>query len=131
MNDELLFNSYRASVWDDEKVLEAISGESESQPIMSDYIVHGILQARILERVVIPFYRESSPGIEPRSSTLHADSLPAESPGKPKLVAMVVKQHEWTTLEVQWLRLHASLVEELRSFMPCSPKKRKEKIQHE
>ena len=95
MNEELLFNSYRASVWDDEKVLKAISGESESQTVMSDCRVHGILQARILEWVVIPFYRESSPGIEPRSSTLQANSLPAESPGKPKLVVMVVKQHEW------------------------------------
>ena len=95
MSEELLFNSYRASVWDDEKVLEAISGESESQPVMPNCRVHGILQARILDWVVIPFYRGSSPGIEPRSSTLQADSLPAESPGKPKLVVMVVKQHEW------------------------------------
>ena len=60
-----MFNSYRASVWDDEKVLEAISGESESQPVMSDYIVHGILQARILEWEVILFYRESSQGLNP------------------------------------------------------------------
>ena len=122
-----MFNSYRASVWDDEKVLEAISGESESQPVMSDYIVHGILQARILEWEVILFYRESSPGIEPRSSTLQADSLPAETPGKPKLVVMDVKQHEWTSLEVQWLRLHASLVEELRSFRPYIQKKKEKK----
>ena len=74
--------------------------KSESCSVMSDSLQshgldHGILQARILEWVVIPFYRESSPGIEPRSSTLQADSLPAESPGKPKLVVMVVKQHEW------------------------------------
>ena len=94
MNEKLLFNSYRASVGDDEKVLEAISGESESQPVMSDCIVHGILQARILKWLVIPFYRGSSPEIEPRSSTLQEDSLPAESSGKPKLVVMVVKQHE-------------------------------------
>ena len=94
MNEKLLFNSYRASVWDDEKVLEAISGESESQPVMSDCIVHGILQARTLKWLVIPFYRGSSPEIEPRSSTLQADSLPAEPSGKPKLVVMVVKQHE-------------------------------------
>ena len=44
-----------------------------------DYTVHGIIQARILERVAIPFSRGSSqPGIEPRSPTLQADSLPAE-----------------------------------------------------
>ena len=36
-------------------------------------------QARILEWVAMP-----NPGIEPRSSTLQADSLPSEPPGKPK-----------------------------------------------
>ena len=47
--------------------------------------VHGILQARILEWVVVPFSRGSSnPGIEPRSSALQVDSLSAELPGKPK-----------------------------------------------
>ena len=50
-----------------------------------NYTVHGILQARILEWVAFPFSRDlSNPGIEPRSSTLRADSLPAEPPGKPK-----------------------------------------------
>ena len=45
--------------------------------------VHGILQARILERVAFPFSRESSqPRIEPRFSALQADSLPAELQGK-------------------------------------------------
>ena len=44
-----------------------------------DHIVHGILQARILAEVAFP-----SPGIEPRSPTLQADSLPAEPQGKPK-----------------------------------------------
>ena len=54
-----------------------------------DYTVHGVLQARILEWVDIPFSRGSSqplqgsPGIEPRSPTLQEDSLPAEPPGKP------------------------------------------------
>ena len=46
--------------------------------------VHGILQARILEWVAVPFSRGSKPGIEPRSPTVQADSLPAELPGKPK-----------------------------------------------
>ena len=37
--------------------------------------VHGILPARILEWVAIPFSRGfSNPGIEPRSPTLQADS---------------------------------------------------------
>ena len=49
-----------------------------------DYTVHGILQARILEWVAIPFSRKSSnPGIEQGSPALHADSLPAELLGKP------------------------------------------------
>ena len=45
--------------------------------------VHGILlQARMLEWVAMPSSRESSnSGIEPRSPTLYADSLPSEPPG--------------------------------------------------
>ena len=44
-----------------------------------------ILQARILEWVAFPFSRDlPNPGIEPRSPTLQADSLPAEPQGKPK-----------------------------------------------
>ena len=46
-----------------------------------DYTVHGILQARILEWVAIPFSRRSS---QPRSPTLQVDSLPAEPQGKSK-----------------------------------------------
>ena len=39
----------------------------------------GILQARILEQVAMPFSRgHPNPGIEPRSSTLQADSLPSD-----------------------------------------------------
>ena len=50
-----------------------------------DCIVHGILQARILEWVAFPSPRDlPNPGLEPRSPTLQADSLPAEPPGKPK-----------------------------------------------
>ena len=45
---------------------------------------HGILQARILEWVAIPFSRVSSdPGIKPQSPALWADSLPSEPPRKP------------------------------------------------
>ena len=52
-----------------------------SQPGSS---VHGILQARILEWVAMPSSRGSSyPGIESRSPTLQADSLPSEPPEKP------------------------------------------------
>ena len=48
-----------------------------------NYPVHGILQARILEWVPSPGDLPN-PGIEPRSPTLQADSLPAEPQGKPK-----------------------------------------------
>ena len=42
--------------------------------------VHGILQARILAWVAIPFSGDlPDPRLEPRSSTLQADSLPSES----------------------------------------------------
>ena len=47
-----------------------------------DYTVHGILQARTLEPFPSPGDLPN-PGIKPRSPTLQADSLPAESPGKP------------------------------------------------
>ena len=45
--------------------------------------VHGILQAWILEWVVIPFSRDLTDAcIEPRSSVLQVDSSLSESPGK-------------------------------------------------
>ena len=51
-----------------------------SLPVSS---VHGIAQARTLEWVAISSSRDlPDPGIEPRSSTLQADSLPSEPPGK-------------------------------------------------
>ena len=51
-----------------------------------DYTVHGILQARILEWVAIPFLGNlPNPGINPRSPALQADSLPAEPSEKPKV----------------------------------------------
>ena len=53
--------------------------------------VHGILQARILEWVAIPFSRGSS---QPRSQTglLHwqTDSLPSEPLGKPNLSVLLI-----------------------------------------
>ena len=61
-----------------------------------DYTVHGILQARILEWVAIPFCKDlPNPGTEPGSPTLQTDSLPAEPQGKPMYVYMytVKSQH--------------------------------------
>ena len=59
--------------------------ESESHSIVSDsvtpmdYIVHGILQARILEWVAVPSPADlSNPGIEPGSPSLKADSISTE-----------------------------------------------------
>ena len=50
----------------------------------TDYRVHGILQARILEWVAVPFPGDlPNPGIKPRSPALQADSLPAVPRGKP------------------------------------------------
>ena len=44
-----------------------------------DYIIHGILQARILEWVAFPSPGDlPNPGIESRSPALQADSLPTE-----------------------------------------------------
>ena len=53
---------------------------------LMDYIVHGILQARILEWVAFPYSRDlPNPGIEPRSNpVLHVESLPVEPQGKAK-----------------------------------------------
>ena len=49
-----------------------------------DYTVHGILQARIMEWIAFPYPGDlPNPGIEPRSPTMQADSLPAGPPGKP------------------------------------------------
>ena len=45
-----------------------------------DYTIHGILQARTLEWVTVPFSRGSS---QPRSPPFQADSVPAEPQGKP------------------------------------------------
>ena len=50
---------------------------------LMDYTVHGILQARILEWVAFHFFRGSSQPRDPRSPTLQANSLPAETRGKP------------------------------------------------
>ena len=58
---------------------DPIDGSPPGSPIP------GILQARILEWIATPSSGDlPNPGIEPRSPTLWADSLPSEPPGKPK-----------------------------------------------
>ena len=55
-----------------------------------DYTFHGILQARILERVTFPFSRDlPNPVIKPKSPALQTDSLPAEPQGKPRIMEWV------------------------------------------
>jgi len=61
---------------------------AQSCPILCDpvdYTIHGILQARILEWVAVPFSRGSSqPRDRIRSPTMQVDSLSSEPPGKPR-----------------------------------------------
>ena len=65
------------------KVKVAQSGPTLCYPM--DYTVHRILQPKILEWVAFSFSRGlANPGIEPRSPSLQADSLPAEPQGHPK-----------------------------------------------
>ena len=76
---------------------------SESRSVMSNSLqphglARGILQARILEWVAFPFSRGSSnPGIEPRSPSLQADSLPAEPQGKPSILGTMELENQLFT----------------------------------
>ena len=86
---------------------------SNSLPPMV-YTVHGILQARILEWVAVPFSKgPSHPGIKPRSPTLQADSLPAGPPGKPENTGVgnlsllqqifLTQKSTWGLLRCRWI----------------------------
>ena len=66
------------------KVKVAQLGPTLCDPM--DYTVCGILQARILERVAVPFSRRSSQSRNrTRVSCIGVDSLPAEPPQKPSV----------------------------------------------
>ena len=54
-----------------------------------DYSVHGILQARILESVAVPFCRRSS---QPRPPALQTDALQAEPPGNHNKLWKILKE---------------------------------------
>ena len=73
-------------------------------------IVHGILQARILEWVAFPFSRDlPNPGNKPRSPELQADSLPAEPQGKPQnteVGSLSLLQWIFPIQESNWGLLH-------------------------
>ena len=52
--------------------------------------VHGIVQARVLEWGAIPFSGDlPDPGIQPGSPAWQADSLPSETPRKPRILEQV------------------------------------------
>ena len=60
------------------------------------FSVYGILQARILECVAIPFSRGlPDAGVKARSLTLQADSLPSELPGKHHVKCWTVWITSW------------------------------------
>ena len=68
------------------------------------YIVHGILQARILEWITFPSPGDlPNPGIQPRSFTLQEDSLPTESQGKPNNTGMGSRSHLQQIFAIQKL----------------------------
>ena len=77
---------------------------------LMDYTVHGILQVRTLEWIAIPFSGDlPNSGIEPRFPALQVDSLPAESPGKPKntgLGSLSLLQQIFQTQELNQGLLH-------------------------
>ena len=70
----------------------------------------GILQARILELVALPYSSDlPNPGIEPRFPTLQADSLPSKPLGKPKNIgvsSLSLLQENFPTQELIWGLLH-------------------------
>ena len=64
-------------------------------------IVHGVLQARILECVASPGDLPN-PGTKSRSPTLQADSSPAEPPGKHLEKRLVVGRERGSRGELDW-----------------------------
>ena len=79
-----------------------------------DYTVRGILQARILEWVAVPFSRGlPNPGIEPRCPTLQADSLPAELLGKPMEYYTATERNEIRSFVDMWMNLESLIQSEV------------------
>ena len=110
--------------WEDAPHSMMGKSESESHSVMSNslwfHIVHGILQARILEWVAFPFSRGSSqPRIEPRTSTLLGDSIPAEPQGKPKKTG--VASLSLLTQESNWGHLHCRQILYQLSYQGSPP----------
>ena len=69
-----------------------------------DYTIHGILQAKILERVAFPGDLPNT-GIKPRSPALEADSLTSKPLGKPVMYIILRisgKKWAWYSLLKEW-----------------------------
>jgi len=81
------------SSWPGLLIFSCVLDSTESHSVVSNSlqsqgIVHGILQARILEMVAVFFSRDlPNPGIEPRSPALQVDSLPAEPQEEPQILS--------------------------------------------
>ena len=61
----------------------------------------GILQARILEWVAMPSFRDlPNPGIKPSSPALQEGSLPSESPGKPIFYCYFTSTQTLTAVDI-------------------------------
>jgi len=73
-----------------------------SPPVSS---VHGILQGRIVEQVVIPSSEDlPDSGLEPRSPALQAYSLLSEPPGKPKEPMEKLPRYQVKVSKTGWLK---------------------------
>ena len=84
----------------------------------TDYTVHGILQARILEWIAVPFSRGSpKPGIEPRS--LHCRQILYHT----GVGSLSLLQQIFPTQELNWSLLHWRQILYQLSYResPCSP----------
>ena len=73
----------------------------------SGTVVHGILQAGILEWVIFSFFGNlPNPGIEPRSPSLQVDSLPTEPPEKPTYNDQTCLQwSKWSLFFISGIRM--------------------------
>ena len=86
-----------------------------------DSSVSGIIQARIMEWIAFPSPGDlPDPGIEPRSPTMQADSLPAEPPGKPKNTSRSDLPNPRTELGFPALQVNSLQVELLVQFRSIS-----------
>ena len=90
------------------------------------WTVHGILQARILKWITVPFSRGSSqPRGQTQVSLIAVDSLPSEPPGKPKNTGVcchsllqgifLIQESNWGLLHCRWILYQLSYQREMVS----------------